>query len=493
MSTDEVARPRKRLSAGRALAWSFANTAVGRFGTLAIGIALARLLGPEEFGTFAVALVALMAILSFNELGVSLAIVRWERDPRDIVPTVTTISVGMSAVLTAAAVLVAPSFARALGSPEAAPLVQLLSLCVLINGIVAAPAALMQREFRQDQRMVADQVNVWLGAFISIAMALAGYGALSLVVGRLAGAVVSAVLFLRFSPLPYRFGFDRRYARELLVFGLPLAGSSIILFLVSFLDQLMVGRFLGPTMLGFYVLAANLALWPVAMLSQPLRSVAPALFSRMQHEPDRMRSTFVQVLRPLAAIALPVCLLMSAMAPDVIGFVYGEAWAPAAPVLRWLALLAALRIFFELAYDYLVVRQRSSAILRIQATWLVALVPALWFGIDRGGLEGAAVSLVVVSTVLILPLYVAEFRLGGIGVALMVSAVALPLALATCAAVFAGFVIGSISGSFSALLAAGVVGLGCVGLVLWLHRDDLTVWRASAGGSGSPTLTKTAP
>ena len=75
---DHAGRPAQ---AGRALVWSLANTAAGRLGTLAIGIVLARLLGPAEFGTYAVAFVALMAMLSFNELGVSLAIVRWQRRP----------------------------------------------------------------------------------------------------------------------------------------------------------------------------------------------------------------------------------------------------------------------------------------------------------------------------------------------------------------------------------------------------------------------------
>src|SRR5215469_10439011 len=79
--------------ASRALGWSFFNTAFSRLGTLGIGIVLARLLGPHAFGTYAVALVALIAVLSFNELGVSLAIVRWPGDPAEITPTVTTISI----------------------------------------------------------------------------------------------------------------------------------------------------------------------------------------------------------------------------------------------------------------------------------------------------------------------------------------------------------------------------------------------------------------
>ena len=64
----------------------------------------------------------------------------------------------------------------------------------------------------------------------------------------------------------------------LLRFGLPLAGASIVVFCVSYLDQLVTGSLLGPTMLGLYVLGFNLSSWPVTVFSQPLRSVAPAVF-----------------------------------------------------------------------------------------------------------------------------------------------------------------------------------------------------------------------
>ena len=72
--------------ASRALGWSFASNLIARVGTLPIGIVLARLLGPHAFGTYAVALVALVALLSFNDLSVSLAIVRWKGDPAQIAP-----------------------------------------------------------------------------------------------------------------------------------------------------------------------------------------------------------------------------------------------------------------------------------------------------------------------------------------------------------------------------------------------------------------------
>jgi O-antigen/teichoic acid export membrane protein len=456
------------------------NTAVARFGTLAIGIVLARLLGPNEFGTYAVAFVALMAILSFNELGVSLAIVRWKEDPAQIAPTVTTISLGMSALLTLLLVLVAPWFAAAMGDPGAAPLVQLLSICVLVNGVVATPAALMQRLFRQDQRMVADQVNVWVGAVVSVVLALEGYGAISLVIGRLAGAGLSALLLLHYSPLPYRLGLQRRYARQLLAFGVPLAGASMIVFLVGFVDQLFVGHLLGPVVLGYYVLACNLANWPVTLFSQPLRSVAPAMFARLQHDPERLQSAFPGVLGPLAAISLPVCVVLGVVAPDAIRLVYGEQWAPAADVLRWLAILAALRIFFELSYDFLVVLGRSRAILRVQCVWLAALLPALWGGVQLWGAVGAAVALVAVSTLVSAPLYLVELSRGGIRPARIGRVLLAPAAVTSVTVGLCALVLHETGAPVPALAVSAVLTVTAATALLWRCRGDFAVFRAGA-------------
>ena len=96
------------VQAGGALGWSFGNTLMAKLCTVAVGIVLARLLGPHEFGTFAVASVALTILTNVNDLGVSLAIVRWPGEPREITPTVTTISVITSSALYVACYAVRP-------------------------------------------------------------------------------------------------------------------------------------------------------------------------------------------------------------------------------------------------------------------------------------------------------------------------------------------------------------------------------------------------
>jgi O-antigen/teichoic acid export membrane protein len=459
--------------AGRALGWSFASTALAKLSTLAIGIVLARVLGPQEFGTFAVATVALLAVLSFNELGVSLAIVRWPGDPREIAPTVTTISVLSSSLICLVCYLGAPAFSAAMGAPAATPVVRVLGLSVVVSGLAAAPVAMLQRTFRQDRKMVADQVASWTSALISVALALSGMGAMSLAVGQLAGSVVGAALFIAFAPKSLRFGFDPGRARALLRFGLPLAGSSIVVFAVTNVDKIVVGAVLGPVPLGFYVLAANLANWPAMMFSLPVRSVAPALLARLQSDPPTMRATFLSTGGLLAAVTLPACVLLAAAAEPIVTLVYGAIWQPAAIALTWLGLLAALRIMFELVYDYFVVLANTRVVFVVQVLWLVALVPALYFGANAGGAAGAAAAALAVAAGVVAPVYLYELN----RTAVTPAAVGRRLAPAALGAVGVGAVAVSAAQLIPVdLVAVLVAGLGAgITLVLLLYRMRGTI------------------
>ena len=97
------------------LAWSLLNNGVAHAGTTVTGIVLARILAPEDFGVYAVALVVYMAVLSVNELGVSLAVVRWTGDVAAIAPTVATIALGSSILMYAVCFVAAPGLASGLG------------------------------------------------------------------------------------------------------------------------------------------------------------------------------------------------------------------------------------------------------------------------------------------------------------------------------------------------------------------------------------------
>ena len=412
----------------RGLRWSVVNTVVLRLGSLVTGAVLLRLISPAEYGVYAAALVIVTALLSMNELGMSLAIVRRRSDVRSIAPTVATLALLTSVGLYVATYLAAPLAAGILNAPSATTMIRVLAACVLIDAVATVPAQVLSREFAQGRRFAIDLAAFLTGTALSVVLAFAGYGAWALVWGFLLTNVVAGGMALLLTPWRSRYGFDRGTARELLGFGLPLAGSSLLLFAMMNVDYLVVGNLLGATALGLYLNAFTLASWPVNLVSTTIRRVTLSAFSRAADSTaaDRDRA-FLTSLRAVLVLTVPMCVGLAVFAEEIIGTLYGDRWTPAAEALRPLAVLALARVVVELTYDYLVAADRNGSNFLIQCIWLVSLIPALVVGAHLDGIRGVGrAHAVVVLSVIAVTMTVALHR-AGISITGLLRASARPL------------------------------------------------------------------
>jgi PST family polysaccharide transporter len=454
----------------KALGLSFLNTVVGRLGTVLTGILLAHLLVPADFGAFAVALVALNTLLSINELGVSVALVRWAGNPRDIAPTVNTISMASSAALYVICWFGAPQFADQLGSPGAAGVVRLLCSSVLIDGATAAAAQFVNREFRQGTRFVVDFSNLALSTGVTVGLAVAGFGPWSLAIGRLVGNGLSAVLLFRLVSLWPRLGFDRRHARELIRMGLPLAGASLLVVAMLNVDYVVTGHLLGAVALGLYLQAFNLASWPVNMFSTVVRRVSLAAFARVQHDPEKRTEVLARLTGLLMAATLPVCALLGMLALPLVTTLYGQEWKGATGALEFLVILGAVRVAGELGYDYLVALGYGRRTMWLQAGWFAALVVFLPIGAHLDGIRGVALAHAAVAVVLVLPAFALAVRATGVPLGMLARAVARPALGCALLLVVVLEVRWHTPPNFERLLIGGALGLAVYVPVVWPMR-----------------------
>lgn len=437
--------------------WSLVNTIVIRIGTFATGVVLARyFLGPEQWGLYAVGLVVLAVLLSANEMGVSLAMIRWEGDVRRFAPTVLTLSTVSSTVLYAVVYVSAPHLATLLGSAEATTLLRVLCLCVVIDGAACVPVGVLTREFRQRQRMVVDFANFAVSTTVTMVLAVMGAGALSFAWGAVAGNLVATVGFALFAPGMLRFGWDSEQARKLIRFGLPLAGASLLVLAMLNVDSAIVGAVLGPAALGLYQIAFNVSSWPVRLVSEAARRVSFAGFSRLAETPALLTAGFRRGLGLLLAAAVPACVLLGVLAEPLIRLVYGDRWTPAAGALRFLVVLGLLRVVYELSYDCLVAVGQRKTLLMVQGWWLVTLVPVLLYLARTHGIAGVGLGHVLVAGVLVLPAFVVALRRAGIPTRAVAQAAARP--------VLGGVAMGAVCWATVNLVGDGVVGLGLAGI-----------------------------
>lgn len=436
--------------------WSMINTVIRRVGTFATGVVLARLFfGPYEWGLYAVGLLVLAMLLSLNEMGVSLALVRWDGDIKRFAPTVLTLSTLSSSAFYLLLFVTAPTVARLLGSPEATAMLRLLCLTVVIDGIACVPIGKLTREFQQFRRTVVDVANFLVNTAVTIALAATGMGAMAFAWGSLAGNIVALVGFALCAPDMLRFGWDRTQAARLLRFGLPLASASLLTLGIVNVDSIVVSSVLGPAALGLYAMAFNMSSWPVRIVSDTVRRVSYAGFSRLADSPEAFAAGFQRALAVVLAAAVPFCVLLGVLADPVIRLVYGDQWAGAAVPLQFLAALGLIRVAVDLAYDCLATRVRKTLML-MQAWWLFSLTPALLLFAHWLGLAGVAAGQVAVAGLLVAPVFVAVlFRLG-IRPALMLRACVRP--------VLGGVTVGVLAWGLHLLLGGGFLALAVIGL-----------------------------
>jgi PST family polysaccharide transporter len=476
-------------SVRKGLAWSFANTIILRLGSLIVGIVLARLLTPEVFGIYAVALAVQSILMTLADLGLSADLVR-SRDPGRREPTVATLSLGSGVLLTALMAALASPLADAMGTPQAAPVIVVLSGTLILSSAGVVPYARLQRRFGQRELFASGAVDFVVSTGVTLVLVLAGMGPMALAIARLvAQASATAVQFILSRTRP-QFGFDRSIAGPALRFGLPLAGANLLSWALLNVDNIVIARAAGEVALGFYVLAFNVSSWPMTAIGTAIRSVSLAAFSRTTADRDvagdHNQDPGLAIATAYAwAAALPAGALLAVLAVPVIDLLYGEKWQSAAPILAALGIFGALRVVFDLMATYLMARGAARPVLWIQILWIVALVPAMMLAIEFFGLPGAGWAHVVVAAIIILPAYCWALR--GVQAAIKpVLAVLWPPMLAAAAGwIAADYVASRQDSPLPALLLGGTCGLLVyAGLIYkWLRGFTQRVNRASDASS----------
>jgi len=458
---------------GRSAMWSAINAGVLRLATFVVSLVVAHLVAPEKFGLFTVALTVFTIAISVSELGVVSAIVREPKRTAEIAPSVFTISLITSALLTVLLVAFAEPIARELGDARAAGAVRVLSLVVLLAGFSQVPAALLSRDFMQRQRFIVDAAFFVSSTVVMLALVSIGDDVQALVWSRVAGQLVTVVLIAWMAPERYWPGFRASEMKHLLTFGLPLAGANLITLAIGNVDFIVVGRTLGVTDLGYYNLAFNISGWPVSIFSAVLISVTLPTLSRVRHSSTQLVKHMSAGLSAVAAASFPVCALFIALAPHLIDMVYGRRWHPAWVALVVLAIFGAARTVLTLFSDLVIALGLTRRLLLIQLIWVALLTPAMVFGVRRWGIAGAGVAHVAVVVLVVIPMYLMVVRRGtGVRLGWMVPSLTLPIVASVAAGFAAWGVAEVVHPEIAQLLLGGLTGLVVYGLVgfKWLTR-----------------------
>jgi len=451
--------------AARGAAWSGVSNITLRLGGLVVGIILARILAPEQFGVYAVALTVQGILMTVADLGLSAEVIRSD-DPDRVAPTVASIGLISGAVLAVMTLVSSTMLAELLGSRDAAPAIAVLSITLLLGGATVVPYAFLLRRFQQRELFYVGAADFVVSTTVTLTLVGLGFGVLGLAIGRVTAQAVSTVMLFLLARVRPRFAIDRTILAPVLAFSLPIAAANLLSWILLNVDNIVLARVAGAVALGYYVLAFNISNWPMSALSQVVRSIAMPYFSR--------RGDGLAEVTALAwACALPAGAVLASLASPLIEFVYGTKWLPAAPVLAALGVYGSLRVVFDIFAGYLYSRGQSRPVLWIQVLWLIVLVVGMVLATRAYGIVGAGWVHVLVAVAVILPAYLLVIRRAGVRVTAMLRAAWWPTLATAPAATVAVISRILIDSPPLAVLVGGLAALVVYGLLAgpWLVRQ----------------------
>lgn len=444
----------------RGFHWALVGNLFTKFGSFGVSLIMVRLLAPEQFGLYAVALAANAFVMHVNDMGIIAATVQWPGDVRRMLATARTMAIGFSLLWYGAFWVAAPTVAALAGSPDATLLVRLLTLTVVIDGITGVSVAMIQRRFEHDRLMKSIAVGCVFWAVVTVTSATQGAGAYSFVAGALTQSVVVAVLVLRIAGLRFRLGFDREVARRLFRFGTPLAVALGIESVLLFADSMIVGNLLGTVALGYYLLAFNISSWVPGIVGTAARYVSIPAFSRLAEGASSELEIGVRKALPLmVGFVVPIAVQFYVLATPMIEVLYGARWVPAADVLRFLAFVMVARMVTALVFDIQIGLGNTRTVVWVNLGWLAFLAPALWFGARLDGIQGAAMGHAVVSVCIAIPLAGWMLHRCGVHMGPVLRQVVRPLAAGVAAGLVTAALALVLDGAVTELLVAGGAGL----------------------------------
>lgn len=479
----------------RGFVWIFTGTVSQALLQIVSMVLLARLLTPAEFGSATAAALVVGLTQLVSQLGVGPALVQRRTLTDAEVSAAFAFSVVLSLLLAGLLHLMTPVFNVLVGLPPDSTLLRLLTLALVLAGVSAVPLGLLQRRLQFRSMAVVDVIAFGPATIgVSVLLAVQGHGAVSIVWGQIAAALVTAVGYLwlaRPSVRPAGPVAIWRSIRGLVGFGSGYSLSQVGNWFALNSDNLIVANMLGPSPLGIYHRAYGLLSQPANVIGSAVDKVLFPAMSKVRDDGARLQYAYVRAASLVALVTVPASVLMFVLAPEVVQLVLGEGWSAVVVPLQVFAVVLLPRASYKISGS---LTRATGAVYRgAWRQWMYAAEVVVGCAIGaQWGVNGVAVgaSVAIVLHFLVMLHFSGRVADGLVGTVLRMYLKHVPTAVAAFLAVYGvAEAVRPLGYSLLTVVLAALAGILAAALVLVLlrryFRDEIAVFSTFARLKGA--------
>jgi len=366
------------------LFWSFIdNTALIGISFI-VGIILARLLSPKEYGLLGMLAIFISISQSFIDSGFSQALLRKQNCTPADYSTVFYFNI----IVSISFYLILFTCAKPIGNffhePILKNLIRVLGLGLIINSFTLIQSTQLTKRIDFKLQAKISFISSISSGIISIYMAYTGWGVWSLVVSALVRYSISSFSLWFWSNWKPIWHFSINSLKELFSFGSKLLVSGLIDIIFRNAFTMVIGIYYTAVELGYYTRADQFQSLPSSNLQTIIGRVSLPVLLTIQDDIPRLKQAYQKIIRSTMFISFILMLGMAAIARPLVLTLIGEKWEPCIIYLQMLCFIGMLYPLQAINLDMLQIQGRSDLFLRLEIIKKALAVPIIIIGIFWG-------------------------------------------------------------------------------------------------------------
>ena len=364
----------------KGLGWSAVENAA-RYGMqFVVGIVLARLLSPDDYGLLGLVGIFTAVCTALVNGGFTTALIRKKDATDDDYNTAFICNLGMSLLLYAVTFLCAPLIADFFGRSELVALVRVSSLGLIVGalGMVQQTRLTKCIDFKTQTKITL--VATALSGIVGIGMALMGVGVWALVAQQLMSQAITTLLLYIYNRWLPRLRFCKESFHDLFGFGWKMMVSGLLDAVWKELYQVVVGKFYNPATLGQYTRGRHYAQLFSSNLTMVVQRVTYPVLSSIQDERERMVSAYRRIIRMSMFVTATALFSLAAVSEPLIYCMIGSKWYEASTYLPLICLNSTLYPLHAINLNMLQVQGRSDLFLGLEVIKKIIALAPLFIG-----------------------------------------------------------------------------------------------------------------
>ena len=368
----------------KGVSWSLLDNIANSGITFVVGIILARILSPKEFGVLGMIAVFMALSNSIVDSGFSNALVR-KTDAKNIdYNTVFIFNLIIALLVYGLLYMFSPAISQFFNEPILIPVTRVMGLILIINGLGIVQRTLLIKNINFKTQAKISLIASVSSGVVGVLLAYLGYGVWSLVGQQLTRQLLNVLLLWIFNSWRPVFEFSFESFKELFNFGSKLMLSSLIDTFYNNVFYIVIGRYYSAVQLGYFTRADQFKSIFANNLTTIIQRVSYPVLCTIQDDDLRLRSTYQKVIKATMMITFPCMLGMAAVSKSLIVVLIGVKWLPAVSFLQIICFSGMLYPLHAINLNMLQVKARTDLFLKLEIIKKIIAVGPILLGVLYG-------------------------------------------------------------------------------------------------------------